>query len=299
MNQQKIEGEWLEITAPAKVNLMLSVHGKRGDGFHELTSLMVACHFGDTLKVRANGADHDLLHVDGIEVPVDPSNLILQAADVFRNSTGYNGHFDFHLLKRIPLGAGLGGGSSDAVAALQALNSIAKTKLSKPELTEMAAVLGSDCPFFVDSVPALIRGRGEVVEPLDAECAKRLTGKKLLLFKPHFGVETVWAYRQLAAYPEFNYESLEVAMARMRRFSSVFDAGDLLHNVFENPVGRKFTAIPVLLEKLREKGVNCQMSGSGSCCFALIDNGISVSEIVKTVVNCWGEGIFWVETSVY
>ena len=135
------------IHSPAKVNLMLSVHGRRPDSFHELTSLMVALKFGDTLTVRARASNEDVLRCSDTTVPLGPENLVLKAASAFRARLERAGYFEFHLEKRIPVGAGLGGGSGNAVAALLAINQLLANPLDKEALRELAADLGSDCPF--------------------------------------------------------------------------------------------------------------------------------------------------------
>ncbi|MGB1127902.1 MAG: 4-(cytidine 5'-diphospho)-2-C-methyl-D-erythritol kinase [Opitutales bacterium] len=291
-------GGWLKQAAPAKINLMLSVHGRREDGFHELTSLVVALDFGDCLEARISENPEDGLTADGVEVPLDRSNLILQAAERYRAAAGCKHSFEFNLKKRIPVGAGLGGGSSDAVAAIKLMHALSGHTIDHSALLSLAADLGSDCPFFVEQAPALMRGRGEVLEPLDDALAEGLKGQSLLLFRPNFGIETAWAYEQLAARPELYYEAEERAVDRIDDFRSSGDFKGLLHNVFEQAVGRKYLAIPTLLEGLRAKGYNCLMSGSGSCCFALLDGGMNRSEIIEISRKCWGDSIFWVETSI-
>lgn len=276
---------------------MLSVHGRRADGFHELTSLVAPLEFGDELEVRINEFASDTLVSEGSNVPMDDSNLVLQAARAFRRESGCGETFDFRLSKRIPVGAGLGGGSSDAVAALKGIDVLLGTKMSPGRLRDIAASLGSDCPFFVDAAPALMRGRGELVEPVDRAMASRLAGQRLVLFRPDFAVDTGWAYKQLAASPE-RYEAKALTDSRLRMHKEGGDLGDLMHNGFEEVVGRKFLAIPCLLDILRGRAYRSMMSGSGSACFALVDNSGQAAEIKQVCLNCWGESMFWVETSL-
>ncbi len=277
---------------------MLSVHGKRADGFHALTSLVVAVGFGDTLTIRLNGAE-DVLHCSDPVVPLGPENLILKAAAAMRERFGREVFFEFALDKRIPIGAGLGGGSGNAAVALRGMNQLLGVPFSNPELYEIAAELGSDCPFFVESTPALMSGRGEVIEPLVAPVAACLRGKRVVLFRPDFAVETPWAYECLAAGAPGTYEPVPKAAARIERYIQQGALANLLYNSFEVPVGQKYLAISTLLEQLRDAGVACLMSGSGSCCFALLEkNGPAAGEIERIVRDAWGETIFWVETSI-
>lgn len=278
---------------------MLSVHGRREDGFHALTSLIVALEFGDTLTIRTSESE-DVLRCTDPAVPLGPGNLVLKAAAAFRVRLGREVAFEFDLDKRIPMGAGLGGGSGNAAVALRGMNELSGKPFSNDELCEIAAELGSDCPFFIEGKPALMRGRGEIIEPLDAVVAERLRGTRLALFRPDFGVETAGAYGRLAAGAPDSYEPETVGMARLERFIETGALGDVLYNSFEAPVGNKYLAISTLLERLRASGVECLMSGSGSCCFVLLEGGnVDAVEIERNVRDAWGETVFWVETSIH
>ncbi len=279
---------------------MLSVHGRRGDGFHTLTSLVVALDFGDRLVVRRAAGRVDVLRCTDATVPTGEANLVMKAAAAFRNRLGDDVFFEFDLEKHIPMGAGLGGGSSNASAALRGMNALLGEPLGAAELFELSATLGSDCPFFIDSKPALMRGRGEIIEALTSTQAAMLSGQRVALFRPDFGVETAWAYGQLAAGAPDTYEGEAGARERIQRFLVGGGAlEDLLFNSFEGSVGRKYLAIPTLLEELRSLGVPCLMSGSGSCCFALLDETLLSSSKIKEICrNAWGDSVFWVETSI-
>lgn len=154
----------VKFESPAKINLMLSVHGQRDDGFHSLTSVVASLVFGDTLIVSLNEAGVDRLNCSDSAVPTGHANLILKAAVAFREELGENIYFDFDLDKRIPMGAGLGGGSSNAAVALCAMNQLRGNCMTKERLRAVATELGSDCPFFIDSIPSKMSGRGEVLE---------------------------------------------------------------------------------------------------------------------------------------
>ncbi|MEM8868236.1 MAG: 4-(cytidine 5'-diphospho)-2-C-methyl-D-erythritol kinase, partial [Verrucomicrobiota bacterium] len=166
----------------------------------------------------------------------------------------------------------------------------------KDELRELAAAIGSDCPFFIDAVPAVMRGRGEILEPLDAATGARLRGMPVILFRPDFAVGTAWAYGQLVAGAPESYESEAHGLARIERFIEGGPEAALLNNSFEAAVGQKYLAIPTLLDALRTEGYAVLMSGSGSCCFAL---GECNRKKLKQILNAaWGEGVFWVETTI-
>lgn len=278
---------------------MLSVHGRRSDGFHELTSLMVALKFGDTLTVRRTHSNEDMLHCSGTEVPVGPENLVLKAASAFRARLERAVYFEFHLEKRIPMGAGFGGGSGNAATALSGMNQLLDKPLDKEALCELSAALGSDCPFFIEAKPAWVYGRGERIEPLDAALCEQLRGVPLIVFKPNYSVNTAWAYERLAANALESYQPEPVDTAGLEDLIRTGALDAVLCNTFEKPVGKKYVALPALLDLLRVEGIVCRMSGSGSGCFALPDSGSVGPELIKErVVDAWGEDIFWVETSI-
>ena len=164
----------ISIFAPAKLNLFLAITGRRPDGFHELVSLVAKVDLGDTL--HAEPAADFSLKCPGAVLPVDDSNLVLKAARAFGGATGWTGGAKFVLEKRIPVGAGLGGGSSDAVAALLALNRLAdaKHRLTPERLADVAAEIGSDCPLFLPDGPVVMRGRGDRITTVPTGAALRL-----------------------------------------------------------------------------------------------------------------------------
>lgn len=283
------------IFAPAKLNLFLAVTARRSDGFHDLVSLAAPLEFGDTLRVEP--AAEFTLTCDDVDVPVDGSNLVLKAARAFAAATGWRGGAHFHLEKRTPMGAGLGGGSSDAVAALRGLNRLvpAERALADDTLSALAAQLGSDCPMFLASGPVVMRGRGERLTDLAPDVAERIRGRSVLVFKPGFGVSTPWAYGQLVARAPASYLPAAEAEARLQRWldDSTAPLEQLLFNSFEAPVGAKFIALPVLLEELRQEfGLTARMSGSGSACFALLPAGADIAAITRAVRDAWGESAF-------
>ena len=286
--------------APAKINLYLAVTGRRSDGFHNLVSLVAPLVWGDTLTVEARPSGFTLAcDLEGI--PLDATNLVLQAAAACAGATGWTGGAHFTLVKRIPAGAGLGGGSSDAVAALETLNGMAGSPLDGAGLARVAASLGSDCPLFLSKAPVVIRGRGERIEPLPAEAYSRIRGVRIFVFKPAFPIDTPWAYSRLAAEAPRGYVAEPRAEQRLADWvhtpGSPVDG--LLQNSLERPAFTKFPAIPLLLERLRIRfGVAARMSGSGSACYALLHENVDVAAIEGVVRETWGMSAFTVETRI-
>jgi len=285
--------------APAKLNLFLAITGRRADGFHALLSLVAPLDFGDTL-VAEPATDFSLTCSDP-ELAVDDTNLVLKAAQTYAAAVGgTRGRCAaFRLHKRIPVGAGLGGGSSDAVAALRVLNELNGGAVSEETLRELAAGLGSDCPLFLHDGPVIMRGRGEDVTPLSAEIARRLRGRRVLLFKPAFPVATAWAYGRLAALAREPGSAayLPTEAAEMQLTAWLDDPAApverLLFNNLELPVFEKYLALPTMLARLADEfGLAPRLSGSGSTCFALIDRETPIDAITARVREGWGASAF-------
>ena len=283
--------------SPAKLNLFIAVTGRRPDGFHDLVSVSAPLQWGDRLEAAAAGGREDTLACDDSAVPADGSNLILRAAQAFRAATGWRTGVHFDLKKRIPMGAGLGGGSSNAVAALRALNRLAGAPLSAGALAELAAGLGSDCPLFLADGPVVMRGRGERITALPPAAAGRLRGRRVLVFKPGFPISTAWAYGRMAAAGA--YQSAAEAEARLTDWErGGAPAEALLANGMEAVAFAKYPALPVLLDRLRTRsGLSPRLSGSGSACFALLpETGGAPAEAMAAIREAWGPQAFIQET---
>lgn len=281
--------------APAKLNLSLAVTGRRADGFHELVSLVASVKLFDRLDFTPGGPWR--LTCDDPALPVDGTNLVLKAAEAFRRHRPevVSGHF--HLHKRIPSGAGLGGGSSDAAAALRALDlSLEGNFLGLEGLETIAAEVGSDCPFFIRGIPAVMRGRGERLEPLPDPAQRALFGRRVFLAKPPFGVPTPEAYGLLIKSGRYADPVVaEAELAAWRREPARDPSA--LGNSLEAPVFAKYPALPTALASVVQlHGVGFRMTGSGSACFAFPDEGVDPEAIRRTLVRCWGPGTWFCDT---
>lgn len=287
------------IFSPAKINLSLAVTGRRADGFHDLVSVVATLEFGDTLEAWAEAGGHGPNNAAGRfhlecaapDVPGDGTNLVLRAATLFAAQTGWSGGARFRLTKRIPAGAGLGGGSSNAVAALRALNELSGRRADAAQLAALAAQLGSDCPLFLQGGPVVMRGRGERIEALPPAAAARLRGRRVLVFKPTFGIATPWAYARLVARGTDYVPAAEAERRLAAWCAGDAPAEDLLANNFEPAAFAKYLALPLLLDALRrEFGVAAGMSGSGSACFALLREEQDAAPLVDRIRAAWGPG---------
>lgn len=285
--------------APAKVNLLLAVTGRRPDGCHDLISLAAPVEYGDRLWVVPGATgEPDSLECEHPCLSVGEDNLVLRAASAFREKYSLDYGMNFRLEKNIPVGAGLGGGSSDAVAALCALNSLAGRPLDREAMQAMAAGLGADCPMFLHDGPVVLRGKGERVEPLSRDAARILSGLPLLIFKPEFGIDTGWAYRDFADRPAGSYADAGEIENRLDEWLKSGESVDnILFNSFEPLIFEKYLALPALLNRLKaDFGLHCGMSGSGSACFALLGDDIETTAVKRTISENWGPDTFIIET---
>ena len=256
--------------SPCKINLLLNILGRRPDGFHDLETVFQPVNLWDELEFERTGQGV-VMTCSHPELPTDASNLVVRAALIFLETAMIHEGIRVHLEKRIPLAAGLGGGSSNAAATLLGLNELFGEPLAMSQLHVLAAQLGSDVPFFLQPKPALGTGRGERIEPLDLFPALR--GAFVLLIHPGFGVSTAWAYQQLARFPA----ALHGQPGRAQRLVELLQRADLttvgpaLYNSLEAPVLEKHPLLAMFQEQLREQGAPATlMSGSGSTTFALV-----------------------------
>lgn len=238
---------WIGFPAPAKLNLMLRVTGRRADGYHLLQTVFRFIDHGDTvrLRVRADGVLSRVLPLPGVP---EADDLTLRAARALRAATGTPLGVDIHVEKRLPMGGGLGGGSSDAATVLLALNHLWKTGLSRKRLQEMALPLGADVPVFVYGQSAVAEGVGEVLAPLS------LPPAWYLVLVPPVAVSTAAVFQD----PELKRNSEKI---KIQGFS-VPGGNDL-----EPVVCRTYPEVARHLEWLKTAG-KAQMTGSGACVFA-------------------------------
>lgn len=256
--------------SPCKVNLLLNILGKRADGFHELETVMQPVQLSDRITVSKAAAGLTLT-CNLPTLPVDGTNLVHKAAVAFFQATQITDGVSIQLEKNIPLAAGLGGGSGNAAHTLLALNELFDLPLGTARLQELAAALGSDVPFFLQSQPALAVGRGEQVQSLAPFPALR--GAHLLLIHPGFGISTAWAYQSLAKYPA----ALNGQPGRARQLVTLLQgtdlaaAGNAFYNSLEAPALPKIPLLALYQEFLRANGAPAVlMSGSGSTTFAIL-----------------------------
>ncbi|MBI4482366.1 MAG: 4-(cytidine 5'-diphospho)-2-C-methyl-D-erythritol kinase [Acidobacteria bacterium] len=267
----------LVLRSYAKVNLGLSILGRRQDGFHELRTVFQTIRWYDEIEVENRPSGLSLASNDPT-LPSDHNNLILRAAHLLQQQRSVRQGAHFSVRKSIPVGAGLGGGSSNAAVTLLALNRLWNLKLLPRELASLGGALGSDVPFFLVGGTALGRGRGEILEPLpDAPAAH------FALVHPGFSVPTASAYQLV----ESRLTSLE-GESKIRglcdAIRSASGVAECLFNDFEPPLFRLYP----LLEKIKEQLLHGQaraalLSGSGSTIFGWFESPEAARRAVDSV----------------
>jgi 4-diphosphocytidyl-2C-methyl-D-erythritol kinase len=266
-----IEMQRMQVLAPAKINLSLKILGRRNDGFHELETLIALISLYDEIRIdRGRPATGIKFRCDDPSVPQGEDNLAVRAAKAFFETSKIEPAIRIELRKKIPHGAGLGGGSSDAASVLLALNELFGTKLSRAALAEMAEPIGSDVPFFIFQSAGRCKGQGEIVTPV-----KLSRQFSILLLKPGFAVSTAWAYsrwQDSRKIPGVRYETQEFA-------------DQTFVNDLERPVFEKFVFLAQLKRWLlgqSEVGA-ALMSGSGSTTFAVMRENADTDSVAKRV----------------
>ena len=262
-----IEMSAMQVLAPAKINLSLKILGRRSDGFHEIETLITPISLYDKIAIEKQSRWIDF-SCDDPTVPSGDENLVVRVAKAFFEKTKISGGVGIKLHKKIPHGAGLGGGSSDAAATLRALNQLFETKLSREELANLGSTIGSDVSFFLFESAAVCKGRGEIVEP--TKLKRKLS---IFLLKPAFGVSSAWAYSRWQ-----NSKEIPSVSYQPQNFDGQMFANDL-----ERPVFEKFVFLAQLktwLLKQAEVGA-ALMSGSGSTVFAALGEKADVDLLAK------------------
>jgi 4-diphosphocytidyl-2-C-methyl-D-erythritol kinase len=257
----------LTLHSPAKVNLGLAVGPRRADGFHDITTIFLPLEFGDTLRLACRDAGITLRCTDPA-VPADSSNLAWRAAEQFFSASGIRAGCAVNIAKRIPVGSGLGGGSSNAAATLLGLNRLFGRPLAPRTLRRIAAGLGSDVPCFLHRAATVGRGRGERLRPI------RLPRLHLLLYFPGHPVPTAWAYGALDRARRRGLTpggfSPKMLALRLRR-NELDKAAALIRNDFEQVVFRAHPGLARAKASLIESGAwAAALSGSGSTVYGLV-----------------------------
>ncbi|MCX8116460.1 MAG: 4-(cytidine 5'-diphospho)-2-C-methyl-D-erythritol kinase [Desulfobacterota bacterium] len=256
---EKVE-RTLFVLAPAKVNLRLEVLRKRPDGYHEIRTIFQKISLFDSLRFSLRPGRGIRITTDHPTLPTGERNLVYRAVKAFLKETRHSLSVEIHIKKGIPIGAGLGGGSSDAAAGLDALNRLLKTPISRKRLMEMGREIGADVPFFLFNGSAIGRGVGDRLRKIE------LPRYFYVLIYPNFEVSTRWAYENFILTKRRNHFNLQWLLRSKKRIPK------LLRNDLEGVVSQRYPEISLMKEMLLAEGAKgALMSGSGPTVFGLFN----------------------------
>jgi len=303
-------GREIHVTAPAKVNLHLEILAKRQDGYHDLLSLFQAVSLADTIRLRAHGPDRAIRIEGAFDIPAR-ENLIAKAVELFRSVTGLTGGVEAAVEKRIPAGGGFGGGSSDAAAALRGLQALFDRRLPSERLRAMAAALGSDVPFFLETAAAVVEGRGERVFAVQPR-----TDFAIVALIPPVAVDTALAFKWIGEQPKGASGAAQKGasgaaqkgasgaaqkgasgaaekpqpgrgMSReqlIRMYAESPVTSWRFSNSFDEPVFARHPSIAALRDRLLEAGaVAARLTGSGSTVIGIFHDRDGAQAAVRTL----------------
>ena len=277
----------VSVPSPAKVNLFLEVLRKREDGYHELETIFQEIDLCDEIVVHPIESPHIEISTDSPQVPTDSSNLAFRAALAFFKKTGISPGVHIRIIKRIPVAAGLGGGSSNAAATLKALEELFQISLDSDTLFSISRSLGADVPFFLKGKTALGRGIGDLLKPL--ENSKKFF---LLLLNPLFKVSTADVYQSLSLGLTQVNSDITLVEGALKQ-GDVARLGTLLFNRLEDVVLKRFPQLDRIKSRLKEWGaLGTLLSGSGPTLFAMTrtrDEAIKLQEGIQASpdLKCW------------
>lgn len=254
----------MKYRSPAKLNIMLKAIGRRPDGYHELVSIMIPVNLYDIIELETKKTPGITLSCKGLEIPENHENLAFRAAEAFFSETGLHKNISLKIQKKIPVAAGLGGGSSNAACTLMALNTLLGNPLSFEGLHHLGTRLGADVPFFLYQRPCLATGIGDILSPLEK-------WEKLwyVIIVPPIKVSTAWAYANL----KLKLTKNEYSFIVQRLAKHPLDIAGLMENDLENVTASHFPAIENIKRGLMHAGAaGALMSGSGPSVFGVFES---------------------------
>ena len=278
------------VKAPAKINLYLEIINKRQDGYHNIESVMHTVSLFDILEFSETELNKIELVCENSELSNPEKNIVYKATKVFKEKYNINKGIKIKLTKNIPMGAGLGGGSSDAAATILALNKIWQVNDDIKNLEALGAALGADVPFFMTGGVAKISGIGDIVEKINTKL-----NLDFVLVKPNFGVSTPYAYSKVK-FPLTNIRKIDNIITSLEKGMFDFEsAKDLFFNRFEDFIFDEYQEIKQIRKVLEDLGCASLMSGSGATVFGLVHDKENLDFILNELKKCgWN---IWVASS--
>jgi 4-diphosphocytidyl-2-C-methyl-D-erythritol kinase len=243
-----------------KINIGLNILKKREDGFHNIETIFYPIdNQFDIIKINKNGSGISLKIIGSVPLKVDQNNLCIKAVKILQRTFPFIDGLSIELTKNIPIGTGLGGGSSNGASVLRMLNEMYNLSLSVDELKIIAGELGSDVPFFIEEKPSFATGRGEILEPISVS----LEGKKISIITPSISISTAEAYRKsIPGNPIIPLrEAIKYPIKEWR---------DSIFNDFEKVLFPQYPELKIIKDRLYEQGADyVSLSGSGSAIYAI------------------------------
>jgi 4-diphosphocytidyl-2-C-methyl-D-erythritol kinase len=262
----------IEILSPAKINVFLKVTGQRTDGYHELLTVFVPVALYDKLIISKSEKELEV-YCRGRELPKEQNNLVSRAAISFFEKTGIKKYVKITLIKNIPISSGLGGGSSDAATTLKGLNQLWPNALSKEDLEKLALSLGADVPFFLLQKPAIARGIGEILQPIE-----NFPSLWYVIVSPNLMISTAWTYERIKLNLTNNRNQNIISSFK----KNIFNIPELLFNDLERVTLVKHPFLNSIKESLLQLGaLGALMTGSGPSIFGLFDSAKKAREAGK------------------
>jgi len=266
------------LKTPGKINLYLRVTGKRQDGYHEIETIFLPLKdIHDTILISPSTADKITISSSSLDIPLDENNLCYKAAKRYSGVSGITASWDIQIIKNIPVTAGMGGGSSDAAAVLLILQKICN-KLSAKELYNIATELGADVPYFLNPVPSVGRGIGDILEPIPFK-----NSFAIVILAPQFPISAAWAYKHL----EKNNSKYSIQdILKSMRSDSTKNIASMIYNDLSFTLYKKFPILEILKNDLLDAGtLNAEITGSGPTLFGICnstDEAKNIMEKIKT-----------------
>jgi len=253
----------IELLSPAKVNVFLKITGQRIDGYHELLTVFVPVSLYDKLIISKSEKGLEVYY-RGREIPNNQNNLVSRAAISFFEKTGIKKGIKITLIKNIPISSGLGGGSSNAATTLKGLNQLWPNALSKEDLEKLALSLGADVPFFLLQKPAMARGIGEILQPIE-----NFPSLWYVIVSPNLMISTAWTYERFKLNLTNNRNQNKMSSFK----KNIFNIPELLFNDLERVTLVKYPFLSSIKESLLQVGaLGALMTGSGPSIFGLFDS---------------------------
>ena len=292
--------EIAKIFSPAKINFFFAITELRDDGFHDVVSINLPLNFGDEISIKVNDFEKDELICQNNDINLT-NNSILAAIKLFKEESKIEDDFKITLKKEIPISAGFGGGSSNAGTILKALNEIYDNVLSISTIEKICTKIGADCRFFLNPKPCITTGIGDICHEISDKFQNSLKQYKMFIFKPHFGINTSAAYKDLRDNFQKLYISKQSANDKMKNLIEAVIHGDEklpLYNTFYSMLSLKYSNFIKLKTLMNDVHSNVMLTGSGSGFFGICKSSKALKYSKTAAELIFGNDIFWREVSV-